>query len=215
VAFTVLQDKLLKSSTFWFQNVATEFVEVNMGRKSRKKKERRAKVKKQNSHTKNAIKAQPINEAIPKEIVQKSSVGEQFQRIYNIFGVSDEDDAEVNMENLQKYLEYLKDNIETPYIVTGIEDMGCFGWEEYYTFGPGSERKYNKLKKKYPSFTDEYRLLGFHDDFGEEEGLYVDVQRISDKKKFSLTLADLEGVDKNSKNAQLIHDHSVWFVNFK
>ena len=186
-----------------------------MGKKSRKKKERREKVKNQNSHTKKAIIVHPITEAIPKEIVQKSSVDEQFQRIYNIFGVSDGDDAEVNMENLKKYLEYLKDNIETPCIVTGIEDMGCFGWEEYYNLGPGSEREYSKLKKKYPSFTDEYTLLGFHDDFDEEEGLYVDVQRISDKKKFSLTLADLEGVDKNSKNAQLIHDHSVWFVNFR
>jgi hypothetical protein len=188
---------------------------VNMGRKSRKKKERRAKVKKQTSHTKKAIKVHPVSETIPEEIVQKSSVDEQFQRIFSILGVSDEDDAVVNMENLQKYLEYLKANIETPYIVTGIEDMGCFGWEEYYNLGPGSQRKYNKLKKKYPSFTDEYTLLGFHDDFDEEEGLYVDVQRISDKKKFSLTLADLEGVDKISKNAQLIHDHSVWFVNFR
>ena len=90
-----------------------------MGKKSRKKKERREKVKNQNSHTKKAIIVHPITEAIPKEIVQKSSVDEQFQRIYNIFGVSDGDDAEVNMENLKKYLEYLKDNIETPCIVTG------------------------------------------------------------------------------------------------
>ena len=75
-----------------------------MGRKSRKKKERRAKVKNQNSHTKKAIKVNPITQAIPKEILHKSSVDEQFQRIYDIFGVSDGDDAEVNMENLQKYL---------------------------------------------------------------------------------------------------------------
>ena len=186
-----------------------------MGRKSREKKERRAKAKKQNSNTNKAIEVHPINEATLKEIVQKSSVDEQFSRIYNILGVSDEDDAEVNMKNLQKYLEYLKDNIEMPCIVTGIEDMGCFGWEEYYNFGPGSEREYNKLKKKNPSFKDEYTLLGFHDDFDEEEGLYVDVQRISDKKKFSLTLADLEGVNENSKNTQFLHDHSVWFVNFR
>ena len=156
-----------------------------MGRKSREKKERRkAKAKKQNSNTNKAIEVHPVNEATLKEIVQKSSVDEQFQRIYNIFGVSDEDDAEVNMKNLQKYLEYLKNNIEMPCIVTGIEDMGCFGWEEYYNFGPGSKREYNKLKKKYPSFKDEYTLLGFHDDFDEDEGLYVDVQRISDKKNF-------------------------------
>ena len=118
-------------------------------------------------------------------IVQKSNVDEQFQRIYNIFGVSDEDDAEVNMENLQKYLEYLKDHIETPYIVTGIEDMGCFGWEEYYNFGPGSEREYNKLKKKYASFTDEYTLH------------YLDFMMILTRKKGFMSMSNVSLIKRN------------------
>ena len=50
-----------------------------MGRKSRGKKERRAKAKNQTSHTKRAIKVHPITEAIPKKNVQKSSVDEQFK----------------------------------------------------------------------------------------------------------------------------------------
>jgi hypothetical protein len=135
-----------------------------MGKKSREKKERGAKAKEQNTQTNKAVEKNPINATKLKEVVQESSVDDQFQRICNILGVSNDDDAEVNMKNLQKYLEYLKDSIEMPCIVTGIEDMGCFGWEEYYNFGPGSEREYNKLKKKHPSFTDEYTLLGFHDD---------------------------------------------------
>jgi hypothetical protein len=34
-----------------------------------------------------------------------------------------------------------------------------FGWEEFYNFGPGSKKEYQKLKKKYPSFRDDYELL--------------------------------------------------------
>jgi len=186
-----------------------------MGKKSGKKKKNRIKAEKQNPHISETTEVHPIEEATFNKTVQNSDVDEQWQRIFDILGVSNEDDADMNMENLQKYLVYLKKNIEMPCLVTGIEDTGCFGWESYYTFGPGSEREYNKSKKKYPSYTDEYKLLEFHENFDEEEGLYVDVERISDKKKFSLTLADLEGKDQNSQNAQLLDDHSVWFVNFR
>ena len=100
-------------------------------------------------------------------------------------------------------------------MVTGIEDLGCFSWEEYYTWGPGSQKEYEKLKKKYPSFNDEYELLSFDEDYNEDEGLCGNVRRISDKKKFSLTLADLKAVEKNSKNAQLLDDYAVWHTNFR
>lgn len=110
---------------------------------------------------------------------------------------------------------YLKKEITFPVIVTGIEDLGCFGWEKFYNWGPGSKKEYEKLKKKYPSFRDEYELLSFNEDFDEEEGLYVNVQRISDKKKFTLPLADLEAVEKNSKNEQLLDDYAVWYTNFR
>ena len=93
--------------------------------------------------------------------------------------------------------------------------MGCFGWEEYYNLGPGSKREYEKLKKKYPSFKDKYELLCFNENFDDEEGLCVEVLRIDDKKKFTLTLADLETVEKKSKNAQLLDDYAVWHTNFR
>ena len=98
-----------------------------------------------------------------------------------------------------------------PCIVTGIEDMGCFGWEERYNFGGGSEKEYSRLRKSKPSFRDKYSLLKFDDDI--TDGIYVAVQRISDKKKFFLPLEDLEAVDENSINYQLIHDYVVWYVN--
>ena len=53
------------------------------------------------------------------------------------------------------------------------------------------------------------------EDFYEDEGLSVNVRRISDNKKFSLTLADLETVEKNSTNAQLLNDYAVWHTNFR
>ena len=153
-----------------------------------------------------------------KDVILNSNVDSQYDRIYKVLNVeddADENNAAVNNENLDKYLAYLKKEIAFPIVLTGIEDMGCFGWEEFYNFGPGSKKEYDKLKKKYPSFRDEYELLGFSEEFDEEEGLYVNVQRISDKKKFTLTLADLKAVEKNSKNAQLLDDHAVWHTNFR
>ena len=47
----------------------------------------------------------------------------------------------------------------------------------------------------------------------EYDGIFVYVQRISDKKKFVLPLADLKSTDRKSKNCQLLDDYSVWFVN--
>lgn len=91
--------------------------------------------------------------------------------------------------------------------------MGYFGWEEYYTFGPGNKREYEKLKKTSASFTDTYELLGFDDEL-YEEGIVVNVRRVSDKRKFAIPLADLEAEDKKSKNYQLLDDYAVWFVNF-
>ena len=132
----------------------------------------------------------------------------QDQRIANIFGTKRVPD--VTDETLETYLDYLKQHLDWPCQVTGIEDMGCFAWEEYYTFGPGSERKYEKLKKKQVSYTDTFELLSFDDDEDDEDdGLVVNVRRLSDKKKFALTLSDLKASDEKSKNCELLDDFSV------
>jgi len=57
-------------------------------------------------------------------------------------------------------------------------------------------------------------LTKFVDGIDDEcDGIFVYVQRISDKKKFVLPLADLKATDRKSKNYQLLDDYSVWFVN--
>jgi hypothetical protein len=96
-----------------------------------------------------------------------------------------------------------------------MEDLGCFSWEEYYTFGPGSAKEYDQLKKKRASYTDTYELLAFDDEVDADDGLVVHVRRLSDKKKFTLTLSDLQATNKKSKNYQLLDDFSVWFVNYR
>lgn len=183
-----------------------------MVKKAKKNKKKKSGANQQKSH-KDLITS---NESL-KETISESNIDEQFERIYKILGLENgevEDRAAVNYENLEKFLSYLKREATHPILVTGIEDMGCFGWEEYYNLGPGSKSEYDKLRKNYPSFRDKYELLCFNEEFDDQEGLYVEVLRISDKKKFTLTLADLEAVEKKSKNAQLLDDYVVWHTNF-
>lgn len=132
---------------------------------------------------------------------------EQDRRIEKILG---QFDMEVSEESSLKYMDYLKQNIEFPCHLTGIED---FPWEEYYIFGPGNKKKYEKLKKKQPSYTDIFNLISIKNDLDENYGILVEVERLSDKKKFILPLADLKSADADSINYQLLDDFSVWFVN--
>ena len=138
---------------------------------------------------------------------------EQDQRIADIFGTKEVPD--VTDETLAIYFDSLKQHLDMPCQVTGAESMGCFSWEEYYTFGPGSEREYEKLKKKRASYTDTFELQSFADDYDEDYGIVVNVRRISDKKKFALTLSDLEATEEKSKTYQLLDDYSTWFVNWR
>ncbi len=132
---------------------------------------------------------------------------EHDKRVAAILG---DDNLGVREKSLAKYRNYLKGNLSFPCLLTGIED---FLWEEYYVFGPGDEGKYEELKKTRPSYTDEFELVDIDDEASLDDGLIVQVQRISDRKKFALPLADLEAVNINSKNYLLIDDYVVWFVN--
>jgi len=142
-------------------------------------------------------------------------IDEQDERIAKILFVDDSEDIDaegldVSEENLEKYLQYLKDHIEFP---CQVKSVGEFGWEEYYTFGPGNTKEYEKLKKIRPSYADRFILLNFEDEIDSDYGIMVKVQRVSDNKRFTLDLEKLEPTDKKSKNYQLINDYSVWFVN--
>jgi hypothetical protein len=78
----------------------------------------------------------------------------QDQRIANIFGTKNVPD--VDTETLERYLDHLKQHLEFPCQLTGIED---FDWEEYYVIGPGSKGEHARLRKTRPSYMDIYELL--------------------------------------------------------
>lgn len=134
---------------------------------------------------------------------------EQHNRI--VEALSEATTPEVNLENLEKYRDFLEANIELPCYLTGIED---FDWEEFYIFGPGDEEEYEELKKTRPSHADIFEFIGFSEMLSDNRGIFADVQRKSDGKKFVLPLADLRATDNNSKNYQLLHDFSVWLINY-
>jgi hypothetical protein len=132
----------------------------------------------------------------------------QEKRIMAILGT---EKLDVIKKTFSTYLRYLMNHVELPCQVTGIED---FEWEEPYVFGFGSKSEYEELKKTQPSYKDKFNLIRFVDEIDDYyDGIFVHAQRLSDKKKFILPLADLKSADRKSKNYQLLDDYSVWFVN--
>ncbi len=130
------------------------------------------------------------------------------KRIYEIIK-----DAElgVNKVTLTEYREFLKKNLEEPVLLTGIED---FPWEERYLFGYGNKSEYEALKRKHPSYTDQFELLEIQMVNEEEEDLYVKVKRTRDKKRFVIKLSELESVDKKSYNYLILDDFSIISIAF-
>jgi hypothetical protein len=97
---------------------------------------------------------------------------------------------DVTRKTVRTYLSYLKKHVEIPCQLTGIED---FEWEEPYAFSYGSKREYEELKKTQPSYTDKFNLIKFEGEMDDYyDGIFVHVQRVSDKKKFALPLASVE-----------------------
>ncbi len=138
---------------------------------------------------------------------------EQDARIDAILGGT----QEMSLEDARnKFYDHLRGTLELPCVVTGIED---FNWEEFYVFGPGSSKEYERLRKTQPSYQDKYELLGIEKDVFSEwmlfrgDDLGAHVRRQSDGREFYLGLAELKAVDKKSRNHQLLDDYSVWLVN--
>lgn len=137
----------------------------------------------------------------------------QDERVMKILGETVHDTIE---KSIDRFYDYLKANLSFPCEVTGIED---FRWEEFYVFGPGNKKEYEKLKKNRPSYTDKYQLLDIVRDadsewmmcYGEDIGACI--RRIADGKKFVMGLSELKATDKKTKNYELIDDYAVWFVN--
>jgi hypothetical protein len=117
----------------------------------------------------------------------------------------------VNEENLLKFRKYLLGRIDKGTVFTGRED---FPWEEKYLIGPGSRAEYERLKKKNPSHTDEYKLIDISAETTEESDLVAQVERLSDKKCFEIGLSWLTTKDKKSKDFQPFDDFAIWVVNW-
>ena len=133
----------------------------------------------------------------------------QFEiKIRQILGTKN---INTTLENFIKYLDYIKRNIQLPCFVTGVEE---FEWEEEYTMGSGSKKEYVKLKKTQPSHTDRFTIHRLDDLFIEEDRIFVEVTRISDRQKFTLPLADVESGDITSHNQQLLDEYYLWFCNY-
>ncbi len=137
----------------------------------------------------------------------------QEKRIATIFGK--QEIPKVNDDTLAIYLDYLKQHLEMPCQITGIEDMGCFAWEERYRFLPDREDEYEARRKQEPSYKDTYELLNFEDKYDTYAGLMVKVKRVPGRKRFVLPLVDLKATDQQSPNYQLLHDYTVWVVNWR
>jgi hypothetical protein len=139
----------------------------------------------------------------------------QEKRIESIVG--DPEDIDFD-EAREIYYQYLKENLDLPCEVTGIED---FEWEEFYVLGPGNRKEYEHLKKDQPSYTDRYELLSIGTELESqwfmywEDDLAGQVKRLSDGKEFVLGLSELKAVDKKSKQYQLLDDFSFWVVNYR
>lgn len=134
---------------------------------------------------------------------------EQEKRIRQILKAGKSDEIWKSPRTVACYRQYLKENICRPCLLTGIED---FLWEERYVFGYGDPEEYEELKKTRPSYTDTFELIEIEDE--PEEQIFVTVKRLSDKKVFQLELDWLEAVEQESDNYMLLHDYSVWYVNF-
>lgn len=119
---------------------------------------------------------------------------------------------EVNLPNHSKYLSYLSKAVQKPCTLTGNQE---FAWEEYYIFGSGTIKQHQKQRKTKASYMDEFTLIALSQDISETEGIMVEVERIGDRKKFTLPLWQLEAIDPRSKNYDLISDYVSWFENYQ
>ena len=148
------------------------------------------------------------------DVLRRASLEREHQdKRADIFGTQTV--PKVTEVTLAIYLDHLKQHLEVPCHLTGIESRGCFAWEESYIFGRRRPKEYAQRKKQLPSYTDIYAWLNFEDAYDPYDGLAVKVKRVSDSKRFVLPLANLKALEKPSNNDQLLDDYAVWFVNWR
>ena len=123
----------------------------------------------------------------------------QEQRILEILGA---DNLHVTLRSLTQYRDYLRVNLDTPCVMTGIDGLP---WEEKYVFASEA------LKEEQPARADIYELKRFEDTIDQITGILVKVKRVKDNRRFIFELASLKAVDETAKNFTLLDDYSAWF----
>ena len=133
----------------------------------------------------------------------------QFRRIESVLG-----DIEhlTFHQTIDIFFDFFQKNLTLPCIVTG-EDI--FKWEEYYIFGSGEKKDYQKQRENQPSYVDIYELYNITRNDESEWMMYKDdigahVKRLSDGKKFILGLSELKTPDRKAVAYQMLDDYSVW-----
>jgi hypothetical protein len=138
----------------------------------------------------------------------------QFERIRAVFNT--QEIPSVAGETLHRYFDYLKENLVCPCLLTGIESLGYFDWEERFVFGYGDKEEYKRLRRERGSYKDKYELRGLDDAKVDEAwDILVNVQRIPYRKRFTIPLSELQAIDRTSRNYQLLKDYTVWYVNWR
>ena len=145
-----------------------------------------------------------------------SDYDERCARIQSVFQL--DEIPEVTEKHLVHYFQWLKRQLTFPCLLTGIESMGYFSWEERYEFGYGSPKEYEKTKKKLGSYQENYELKSLDNakiggDWDSD--ILASVVRVSDKKQFTIPLSELQAVAESSENYQLLNDYTVWYVNWR
>lgn len=118
--------------------------------------------------------------------------------------------TEKSTKNFLKWRKHFLSNVVLPLRVSAIQD---FPWEEPYVFGGWDKKKYEKLKKKHPSYTDQFELNDIMQDPIDEDLIAI-VKRISDRKIFHLELSWLEACEDSGKAYIILSDYSTWHCNY-
>ena len=120
-------------------------------------------------------------------------------------------DPFVFLETLEHYRKYLRRNLDFTIQLTGWKE---FEWEEYYIYGPGDKEEYERLKLIKPSYKDVFKITSLAEHRHFYHGIFAQVTRISDSKRFKLPLDELKSIDKKSAEYQLLEDYCIWFQNY-
>jgi len=137
-----------------------------------------------------------------------------FPGITQVFGA--DEIPRVTPKTLKVYFNYLQKHLSLPCILTGIESIGYFGWEERFEFGYGSKKDYERLREERGSLNDNYELATLGNArLDRDSGIVVVVNRLPKRKRFEIPLSELKAEDKASDNYELLDDYSVWFVNWQ